>query len=145
MSTRFSNAQGWTIGAHANFQTIAGNSTTTNIHNTNSITINIYHNSNSEVTLHGRTARRAINDHIVYRRVLSSEVLSVNVNLEGASTSMKFKVVKVKKMEQTAKIYGYRGKFTVTGFEPVDEKDREGFEQVWFSIWFNKKTLMAGF
>ncbi|KAK1234896.1 hypothetical protein PQX77_001893, partial [Marasmius sp. AFHP31] len=33
-------------------------------------------------------------------------------------------------MEQTAKIYGYQGKFTATSFEPVDEKDREKFKEI---------------
>ncbi|KAK1221719.1 hypothetical protein PQX77_015474 [Marasmius sp. AFHP31] len=39
-------------------------------------------------------------------------------------------VVKVKKMEQIAEIYGYQGKFTATNFEPVEEKDREKFKEI---------------
>ncbi|KAK1217001.1 hypothetical protein PQX77_020351 [Marasmius sp. AFHP31] len=135
MSTHFSNAQGWTIGACANFQSVAGNSTTTNV----------YNNSNSEVTLHGRTVRRIIDGDIIFQRVLSSEVLSINVKPEEASTSTELQVVKVQKMEQTAKLYGYQGKFTATSFEPVDRKDQEVFKQVWFGVWFKKKTLMVGF
>ncbi|KAK1218056.1 hypothetical protein PQX77_019274 [Marasmius sp. AFHP31] len=122
MSTRFYNAQGWTIGAHANFQTVAGNS---------SSTTNIYNNPSLEredrVTVHGRTVRKVIDGDINFQRVLSSEILSVNIKPDGASESQ---VVKVKKMEQTAKIYGYRGKFTATSFEPVDEKDREEFKEM---------------
>ncbi|KAK1218293.1 hypothetical protein PQX77_019027 [Marasmius sp. AFHP31] len=123
MSTHFSNAQGWTIGAHANFQAVTGNST-------------IIHNHNNperedRVTLHGRTVRRVIDGDISFQRVLSSKILSVNVKPEGASTSTKSQVtIKVKKMEQTAKIYGYRGKFTATSLEPVDEKDRGRFKEV---------------
>ncbi|KAK1220971.1 hypothetical protein PQX77_016227 [Marasmius sp. AFHP31] len=120
MSTHFSNAHGWTIGTHANFQTVAGNSTT-----------NIYSDSSLEredrVTLHGRTVRKIIDGDINLQRVLSSEILSVNVKPEGTLTTH---IVKVKKMEQTAKIFGYRGKFTVTSFEPVDEKDQEVFAQI---------------
>ncbi|KAK1215512.1 hypothetical protein PQX77_021876 [Marasmius sp. AFHP31] len=124
MSNHFNNAQGWTIGAHANFQTVAGNSTT-----------NIYNNPNLEredrMTLHGRTIRKVIDGDIHFQRVLSSEVLSVcKVKPEGASTSTESQVVKVKKMEQTAKIQGYRGKFTATSFEPVDKKDREQFKEI---------------
>ncbi|KAK1228939.1 hypothetical protein PQX77_008013, partial [Marasmius sp. AFHP31] len=122
MSTRFSNAKGWTIGAHANFQAVTGNST-------------IIHNHNNperedRVTAHGRTVRRIIDGDIIFQRVLSSEVLSVNVKPDGASTSTESQVVKVKKMEQTAKLYGHRGKFTGTSFEPVHEKDREQFKQI---------------
>ncbi|KAK1235211.1 hypothetical protein PQX77_001571 [Marasmius sp. AFHP31] len=120
MSNHFDNAQGWTIGPHANFQTVAGNSTTTNINN----------NSNSEVTLYGRTVRRIIDGDVIFRRILSSEVLSVNVKPERASTSTESQVVRVKKMEQTAEIYGYRGKFTTTSFEPVEGKDREKFKEM---------------
>ncbi|KAK1225366.1 hypothetical protein PQX77_011699 [Marasmius sp. AFHP31] len=43
---------------------------------------------------------------------------------------MEAQVVKVKKMEQTATICGYRGKFTATSFEPVAEKDREKFNEI---------------
>ncbi|KAK1217935.1 hypothetical protein PQX77_019391 [Marasmius sp. AFHP31] len=125
MSTRFYNAQGWTIGAHANFQTVAGNSTSTT---------NIYNNPSQEredrVTLHGRTVRKLFDGDINFQRILSSEILSVNIKPDGASTSTELQVVKVKKMEQIAKIYGYRGKFTATSFEPVDEKDREEFKEM---------------
>ncbi|KAK1230787.1 hypothetical protein PQX77_006114 [Marasmius sp. AFHP31] len=123
MNTYFPNAQGTIIGANANFQTVAGNSTT-----------NIYNNPSLEredrVTLHGRTVRKVINGDINFQRVLSSKIFSVNIKPDGASTSTESQVVKVKKMEQTAKIQGYRGKFTATSFEPVDEKDREQFKQI---------------
>ncbi|KAK1217129.1 hypothetical protein PQX77_020222 [Marasmius sp. AFHP31] len=121
MTTYFSNARGTTLGDYANFQTIAGNSTT-----------NHYHNSERDdrVTLHGRTVRRVIGGDINFQRVLSSEILSVNVKPKGASISMESQVVKVKRMEQTATIYGYQGKFTATSFEPVAEKDREKFEEI---------------
>ncbi|KAK1225365.1 hypothetical protein PQX77_011698 [Marasmius sp. AFHP31] len=119
MSTYFSNAQDTTIGAFANFQNVFGNSTI--IHN--------HDNSEREdrVTLRGRTVRRVIDGDIIFQRVLSSEILSVNV---GTSTSTESQVVKVKKMEQTAKLYGYRGRFTATSFEPVVEKDRENFKEI---------------
>ncbi|KAK1221911.1 hypothetical protein PQX77_015270 [Marasmius sp. AFHP31] len=119
MSNHFNNAQAWTIGPHANFQTVAGNSTTTNV----------YNNSNSEVTLYGRTVRRIIDGDVIFQRILSSDVLSVKVKAE-ASMSTESQVVKIKKMEQIAEIYGYQGKFTATSFEPVEEKDREKFKEI---------------
>ncbi|KAK1225369.1 hypothetical protein PQX77_011694 [Marasmius sp. AFHP31] len=127
MSTYFSNAQGTIVGDYANFQTVIGNST-----------INHYHNSerDNQVTLHERTIRRIIEGDINFQRILSSEILSVNFKPKGASTSMEAQVVKVKKMEQTATIYGDRGKFTATSFEPVAEKDREKFNEVSFGVWF---------
>ncbi|KAK1217003.1 hypothetical protein PQX77_020353 [Marasmius sp. AFHP31] len=122
MTTYFPNAQGTTIGANANFQAIAGNSTI--IHN--------YNTSEREdrLTLRGRTVRKVIDGDIIFQRVLSSKVLCVKVKPEGVSTSTEPQVVRVKKMEQTAEIYGYQGKFTATSFEPVDEKDRGVFEQI---------------
>ncbi|KAK1218295.1 hypothetical protein PQX77_019023 [Marasmius sp. AFHP31] len=130
MTTLFPNAQGTIIGANANFQAIAGNSTT--IHN--------YNTSEREdrLTVRGRTVRKVIDGDIIFQRVLSSEVLSVDVRPEGASTSTstESQVVKVKKMEQITEIYGYQGKFTATSFEPVDEKDREKFMEVSIGIRF---------
>ncbi|KAK1235136.1 hypothetical protein PQX77_001649 [Marasmius sp. AFHP31] len=122
MTTLFPNAQGTIIGANPNFQAIAGNSTT--IHN--------YNTSEREdrLTVRGRTVRKVIDGDIIFQRVLSSEVLSVKVKPEGASTSTESQIVKVKKMEQTAEIYGYQGKFTATSFEPVDEKDRGKFKEI---------------
>ncbi|KAK1216937.1 hypothetical protein PQX77_020418 [Marasmius sp. AFHP31] len=130
MSNHFNNTQAWTIGPHANFQTVAGNSTTTNV----------YNNSNSEVTLYGRTVRRIIDGDVIFQRILSSDVLSVKVKAE-ASMSTESQVVKIKKMEQIAEIYGYQGKFTVTSFEPVEEKDREKFKEIAKIV---LKTAMCG-
>ncbi|KAK1230257.1 hypothetical protein PQX77_006658, partial [Marasmius sp. AFHP31] len=121
MSNYFSNAQSTIVGDYPNFQTVVGNST-----------INHYHNPERDdrVTLHERTVRRIIEGDINFQRILSSEILSVNFKPKGASTSMEVQVVKVKKMEQTATICGYRGKFTATSFEPVAEKDRESFNEI---------------
>ncbi|KAJ8077380.1 hypothetical protein PM082_001810 [Marasmius tenuissimus] len=122
MANHFSNAQGWTIGAHANFQAVTGNSTI--IHNHPNL------EREDRVTLHGRTVRRIIDGDIIFQRILLSEVLSVNVKPEGASTSTDLQVVKVKRTEQTAKIYGCRGKFTATTFEPVDGEDCVKFKEI---------------
>ncbi|KAK1231862.1 hypothetical protein PQX77_005012 [Marasmius sp. AFHP31] len=121
MTTYFSNAQGTTVGDHANFQTVVGNPTT-----------NHYHNSEREdrLTLRGRTIRKVIDGDIIFQRVLSSEVLCVKVKPEGASASTESQVVKIKKMEQTARIHAYGGEFTATSFEPVDEKDQENFKEI---------------
>ncbi|KAK1227382.1 hypothetical protein PQX77_009620 [Marasmius sp. AFHP31] len=127
MTTYFSHARGTMVGDYANFQTVIGNSTT-----------NHYHNSGRDdrVTLHGRTVRRIIEGDINFQRILSSKILSVNIKPKEASTSTGSQVVKLKRMEQAATIYGYQGKFTATSFEPVDEKDRENFNEVSFGVWF---------
>ncbi|KAK1216941.1 hypothetical protein PQX77_020422 [Marasmius sp. AFHP31] len=122
MTTLFPNAQGTIIGANANFQAIGGNSTTIHNHNTSE--------REDRLTVRGRTVRKVIDGDIIFQRVLSSEILSVNVKPEGASTSTESQVVKIKKMEQTAEIYGYQGKFTATSFEPVEEKDRDKFKEI---------------
>ncbi|KAK1233558.1 hypothetical protein PQX77_003280 [Marasmius sp. AFHP31] len=121
MSTYFSNSRDTTVGDNANFQTVFGNSTT-----------NHYHNSEREdrVTLHERTVRRIIEGDINFQRILSSEILTVNVKPKGESISTGSQVVKLKRMEQTATIYGDRRKFTATSFEPVAEKDRENFNEI---------------
>ncbi|KAK1234565.1 hypothetical protein PQX77_002231 [Marasmius sp. AFHP31] len=110
------------LGANANFQAIAGNSTTIQNYNTSE--------REDRLTVRGRTVRKVIDGDIIFQRVLSSEVLSVKFKPEGASTSTESQVVKIKKMEQTAEIYGYQGKFTVTSLEPVEEKDREKFKEI---------------
>ncbi|KAK1225070.1 hypothetical protein PQX77_011997 [Marasmius sp. AFHP31] len=122
MTTLFPNAQGTIIGANPNFQAIAGNSTTIYNYNTSE--------REDRLTVHGRTVRKVIDGDIIFQRVLSSEVLCVKVKPEEASTSTESQVVKVKKMEQTAELYGYQGKFTATSFEPVDEKDRGKFKEI---------------
>ncbi|KAK1216803.1 hypothetical protein PQX77_020555 [Marasmius sp. AFHP31] len=122
MTTLFPNAQGTIIGANANFQAIAGNSTTIHNYNTSE--------REDQLTVRGRTVRKVIDGDIIFQRVLSSEVLCVKVKPEEASTPTESQVVKVKKMEQTAEIYGYQGKFTATSFEPVEEKDRERFKEI---------------
>ncbi|KAK1227383.1 hypothetical protein PQX77_009621 [Marasmius sp. AFHP31] len=124
MSTYFSNARDTTVGDYANFQTVLGNSMTTHYHNSE---------RDDRVTLHERTVRRIIEGDINFQRVLSSKILSVNIKA-GASTSTESQVVKVKRMEQTATIYGYRGKFTATSFEPVAEKDWESFNEIMKAI-----------
>ncbi|KAJ8096006.1 hypothetical protein PM082_015227 [Marasmius tenuissimus] len=165
MASSFHNAQNTTIGANATIQTVAGNST---------ITYNSYLNSGrgDQTTLYGRTVRKVIDGDIIFRRQLSSEVLSITVNSQrGVSTpsgsqvvkakqnsilcrrlwsrvtsnfikprggrltsrvssGSRPQVVKVKKTRQTAEIYGYSGMFTVTSLEPVDDNDRDIFEEI---------------
>ncbi|KAK1215515.1 hypothetical protein PQX77_021879 [Marasmius sp. AFHP31] len=122
MTAYFPSAQGTTIGSHANFQAIAGNSTIVHNYNTSE--------REDRLTLRGRTVRKVIDGDIIFQRDLLSKVLCVNIKPDGASTSTESQVVKVKKMEQTAGIYGYRGKFTTTSFEPVDEKDQDKFREI---------------
>ncbi|KAK1224788.1 hypothetical protein PQX77_012291 [Marasmius sp. AFHP31] len=126
MTAYFPNAQGTTIGPHTNFQAIAGNSTIVHNHHISE--------RDDRLTLRGRTVRKVIDGDIIFQRVLLSEVLSVKVKPEGASTSTESQVVKIKKTEQTAEIYGYPGKFTATSLEPVEEKDREKFKEIAKSV-----------
>ncbi|KAK1233559.1 hypothetical protein PQX77_003281 [Marasmius sp. AFHP31] len=118
MSTYFSNSRDTTVGDYANFPTVFGNFTT-----------NHYHNSERD-DRHERTVRRIIEGDINFQRILSSKILTVNIKPKGESISTGSQVVKLKRMEQTATIYGDRGKFTATSFEPVDEKDRENFNEI---------------
>ncbi|KAK1216106.1 hypothetical protein PQX77_021284 [Marasmius sp. AFHP31] len=162
MASYFSNARRTKIGANATFQAAARDVLITNIYNNPE--------SGDRVTLYGRTIRKVIDGDIVYRRLLSSEVLSVNVNAQrGGSTSSGSRVVKVKqdilrqrrlwsrilsavfkpqgrtstsrasaesqvvklkKMVQTAEIHGCPGIFTAITLEPVDENDRDKFEEI---------------
>ncbi|KAK1224290.1 hypothetical protein PQX77_012798, partial [Marasmius sp. AFHP31] len=122
MSTYFANAEGTSIGDHANFQTVAGNSTT-----------NIYNNHErleDRVTFHGRTVRKIIDGDINYQHVLSSKVIFVDINTHQGPGASKNLSVKVKRVVQTARLYGHRGTFTTTTLEPVDEKDREQFKEI---------------
>ncbi|KAJ8086016.1 hypothetical protein PM082_004835 [Marasmius tenuissimus] len=118
MSAILANAHNTTIGNNANFQTTARD-----------VITHHYHGSESGdlLTMNGRTVRRVIDGDIIYQRLLSSKVLSIDIKPEGASTSTVSQVFRVKKMVQTARLYGHQGRFTATTFEPVDEKDRDNF------------------
>ncbi|KAK1218067.1 hypothetical protein PQX77_019264 [Marasmius sp. AFHP31] len=121
--SNFRNAQRTTIGDHANLQAVAGDLTITTNNNNN-----YYHSSEGGlITINGRTIRRVIDGDIIYRRLLSSKVLSINTKPEGASTSTELQVFRIKKTVQTARLHGRRGKFTATTFELIDEKDRDDF------------------
>ncbi|KAK1225050.1 hypothetical protein PQX77_012012 [Marasmius sp. AFHP31] len=120
MTTYFADAQRTTIGANANFQTVAGNATITNH----------YHKSERGdlITVVGASSCR-------YR----SQSLKVDVasstegpleEPKGASTSRKSQTVKVKRTSHIAEIFGYSGNFTTTTYEPVDENDRDNFEKI---------------
>ncbi|KAK1216414.1 hypothetical protein PQX77_020967 [Marasmius sp. AFHP31] len=166
MASSFSNARWTKIGANATFQTAARD-----------VITNIYNNpeSGDRVTLYGRTIRKVIDGDIIFRRQLSSKVLSITVNPQrelstsSGSQVVKIKhgisrrrrlwsrissavikpqgrtstsrasaesqVVKLKKMVQTAEIHGHPGIYTVITLEPVDENDRDKFEE------FAKKYL----
>ncbi|KAL0057105.1 hypothetical protein AAF712_016268, partial [Marasmius tenuissimus] len=73
----------------------------------------------------GRTIRKVINSDIHCLRLLSSEILGVTVEPKGASTSSKSQVIKLKKMVQTAEIFGCTGRYTATTLEPVNREDQE--------------------
>ncbi|KAK1234886.1 hypothetical protein PQX77_001903 [Marasmius sp. AFHP31] len=116
--SNFCNAQHTTIGDHANLQAVAGDLTIT--HN--------YHTPERDlITISGRTLRRVIDGDTIFRRLLSSKVVSISINQEGPSMSTESQVFRIKKTVQTAKIVGHREKFTATTLEPVDEKDRDEF------------------
>ncbi|KAK1224178.1 hypothetical protein PQX77_012930 [Marasmius sp. AFHP31] len=76
-------------------------------------------------------AKRAI----TRRHRLWSQVLSIIVKLQGGTSTSRssmgsLQVVKVKRTQQSAEIYGYSGAFTVITLEPVDENDRDKFEEI---------------
>ncbi|KAJ8096021.1 hypothetical protein PM082_015242 [Marasmius tenuissimus] len=71
----------------------------------------------------------------IFRRCLRSKILSiVSKPREGLSTSRaspgSSQVIKVKKTEHTAEIHGHAGLFTVTTLEPIDENDRDKFDEI---------------
>ncbi|KAJ8094106.1 hypothetical protein PM082_023314 [Marasmius tenuissimus] len=94
--------------------------------------------STSEPGLRAVKVKQRAKDFI-FRRCLRSKILSIVIKpREGLSTSRALpgssQVVKVKKTNHTAEICGYSGVFTVTTLEPVDEKDRDKFEEVSISV-----------
>ncbi|KAK1218059.1 hypothetical protein PQX77_019256 [Marasmius sp. AFHP31] len=116
----------WSAAA---FMGVTGDLTVTNIND------NYFNPERGDlIVINRRTIRRVIDGDIIFRRLLSSEVLSINTKLEGASTSMELQVLKLKKTVQTAEIVGYRGRFTATSLEPVHQKDRDNFVKVSVSI-----------
>ncbi|KAK1224133.1 hypothetical protein PQX77_012992 [Marasmius sp. AFHP31] len=122
--TFFANARGTTIGANATFQAAYGNAV---INNPPQCT-----HAEDRVVLYGKTYRRIIDGDLVYRRRLSSEVISVAIKPEsgdGISTLPESEMVQVRKTKQTASIVGVEGMFTVTTFEPAGESD-DGFKSV---------------
>ncbi|KAK1234707.1 hypothetical protein PQX77_002084 [Marasmius sp. AFHP31] len=71
---------------------------------------------------------------ITRRRRLWSQFLSIIVKPQGGTSTSRSstgssQVVKVKRTQQSAEIYGYSGAFTVITLEPVDENDRDKFEE----------------
>ncbi|KAK1215639.1 hypothetical protein PQX77_021763 [Marasmius sp. AFHP31] len=122
MASYFSDAQGTTVGSYANFQAVAGNST---------ITYNNYNKSQRDdrITVHGRTVRTIVDSDINFLRLLSSNILCVMVNSGAAATSSESQFIKLKKLVQTAEIFGCPGKFTATTLELVDRKDQAKFKE----------------
>ncbi|KAJ8093150.1 hypothetical protein PM082_020635 [Marasmius tenuissimus] len=120
-TTIFANAQGTTIGPHADFRTVAGDAIT------NHISYQCTH-AEDRVVVHGKTYRRIIDGDIVFRGQHSSKVIAVTIKSEGgASTLLASRAVKVRKMTRTAEVVGFGGRFTVTTFESADEND-DGFD-----------------
>ncbi|KAJ8086046.1 hypothetical protein PM082_004865 [Marasmius tenuissimus] len=111
------NAHNTTIGNNANFQTVARD-----------VITNHYHSPERGdlMTVNGRTVRRLIDGDIIYRRLLWSKVLSVEVR-HGESTTSELQVFKVKKTVQAAKIVGFQEEFTATTLELINEEDRAEF------------------
>ncbi|KAK1234071.1 hypothetical protein PQX77_002733, partial [Marasmius sp. AFHP31] len=121
MAALLSHSQGTTIGDHASFYNVAGNAI-----------INNYSNSQRDrITVNGKTVRVVMDSDVHYLRLQSSRILSVDVNPDNeASTSSKSHVVRLKKMVQTAKISGQKGRFTATTLEPVNREDQGKFKEI---------------
>ncbi|KAK1224177.1 hypothetical protein PQX77_012929 [Marasmius sp. AFHP31] len=72
---------------------------------------------------------------ITRRRRLWSQFLSIIVKPQGGTSTSRSstgssQVIKVKRTQQSAEIYGYSGAFTVITLEPVDENDQDKFEEI---------------
>ena len=86
--------------------------------------------SNRFIQGSGKTIRRIFESDVNFKRILSSEVLSVNMGAEERG-SASVRSVRVRKIVQTAKIVQYPGEtFTTTTLEPVDVNDREEVKMV---------------
>ncbi|KAK1221975.1 hypothetical protein PQX77_015218 [Marasmius sp. AFHP31] len=121
MSSIFANAQNFSIGDHAYIQSVARDAISNHNH---------YYNTERGdfVTVNGRTVRRVFDGDMIFRRLLSSKVLSISIKPgKRAPMSTGLQAFKVKKTVQTARLHGQRGRFTATTFELVDEKDRGEF------------------
>jgi len=84
----------------------------------------------------GKTIRRIFDSDVNFQRVLSSEVLSVNIET-GEQGSGSNGAVRVRKTVHTAKIFPSEDTFTTTTLEAADANDREKVKTV--SIHVRKK------
>ncbi|KAK1217370.1 hypothetical protein PQX77_019969 [Marasmius sp. AFHP31] len=109
--------------------TLGGTTTGWNL-GRDSITLHQSRRNVDVMMVNGRRIRRVTDADINYQRVLSSKILNVAVVPEAVSISSGLQVLKLKKTVQTAKVYGYEEKFTATTLEPVDEMDREVFQEI---------------
>ncbi|KAJ8085821.1 hypothetical protein PM082_004639 [Marasmius tenuissimus] len=127
-ASHFANAQGTIMGPHADFRIVHGDAIT------NNHSYQCTHTDDRVVEVYGKTYRRIIDGDIIYRRHLSTQVISVTVRPEsegGTSTSPEPRAVMVRKTTQTAEVVGIGGLFTVTKYEPVRKSDDDGgFELV---------------
>jgi len=85
--------------------------------------------SNCFIQGSGKTIRRIFESDVNFKRIVSSEVLSVNVGAEEQGSAL-VRSVRVRKTVQSAEIIQYRGTFTTTTLEPVDVNDREEVKMV---------------
>ncbi|KAK1215320.1 hypothetical protein PQX77_022079 [Marasmius sp. AFHP31] len=121
MAALFSHAQGTTIGDHANLQNVVGNVITNNYNNL----------QRDRIIVNGKTVRVVMDSDVHYLRLQSSEILDVDVKPgDETSTSSKSQVVRMKKMIQTAEIFGQNGRFTATTLEPVNREDQGIFKEI---------------
>ncbi|KAK1221965.1 hypothetical protein PQX77_015208 [Marasmius sp. AFHP31] len=127
MSSILANAQNVSMGDNPYIQSVARDAITNHNH---------YYNMERGdfVTVNGRTIRRVIDGDVIFRRLLSSEVLSIGIKPKRAPMSTGLQAFKVKKTRQTAEIIGRRGKFTATTLELIDEKDRDEFVKLVNSV-----------
>ncbi|KAK1215949.1 hypothetical protein PQX77_021430 [Marasmius sp. AFHP31] len=122
MAALFSHAQGTTIGDHASFQNVAGNAITT--YNYNNL-------QRDRITVNGKTVRVVMDSDVHYLHLRSSEILDVDVKPDDeTSTSSKSQVVRMKKVIQTAEIFGQNGRFTATTLEPLNKGDQVIFKKI---------------
>ncbi|KAK1227236.1 hypothetical protein PQX77_009770 [Marasmius sp. AFHP31] len=154
MASIFDNAQNTTIGANAIIQASARDIITNTYNNTGSTDrVTLYGRTIRKVIEGDIILRRQLSSRVISVNVvptclkswvvkaaqaiayLWSIVLSIIFKSQGGTSTSRLstgssQVVRVKRTQQSAEMYGYSGVFTVITLEPVDENDQDKFKEI---------------
>ncbi|KAK1230149.1 hypothetical protein PQX77_006770 [Marasmius sp. AFHP31] len=155
MASIFDNAQNTTIGANATILAAARDIITTNNYNNTGSTdrVTLYGRTirkviEGDIILRHQPSSQVISVSVVPTcskswvvkaaqaiAYLWSIVLSIIFKSQGGTSTSRLstgssQVVRVKRTQQSAEMYGYSGVFTVITLEPVDENDQDKFKEI---------------